>query len=285
MLREQRLFESALVTVARVDHPPACPHEDPKEEVSTTYSINFVERGGFGIYSAQDRRSLSAADVFVTVPGFVCRFDHAADDHAPEDVCLAVRFEDAGQREMTGLGIAALAHHAPVVPLSNRRAYLRERLLMNVTNGATPLAVESIAAELLVSTLSSDTAHRLFKPDQLRWYAVRVDATRERLDCEYASPFTLSELAREAGMSPYHFARIFCELTGIPPHRYLIRRRLAAAVGRLRQGASVTDACFAVGFNSLSHFDHVFRRVFGVPPSRLALPRRASGVSDDQEHR
>jgi len=69
-------------------------------------------------------------------------------------------------------------------------------------------------------------------------------------------------------MSPFHFARLFRETTGTPPHRYLVSVRLREAARRLRQGARVTDACFDVGFGNLSHFVRAFRRTFGVSPSR-----------------
>src|SRR2546422_820605 len=83
------------------------------------------------------------------------------------------------------------------------------------------------------------------------------------------SALNLRGLARSAGMSPFHFARVFRELTDVPPHRYLVAVRLRAAVERLRQGESVTDTCFAVGFNSLGHFIEMFRRTYGVSPSRF----------------
>jgi AraC family transcriptional regulator len=267
MIRQQPFFESPLVAVVRVDHPPGVPHEDPKEEVSSQYSISFVERGGFGIHKDDRTWAVGPTDVFVTFPGFVCQFHHDDDECGLEDVCLAIRFQDEDAATLADLGIAALAQHAPVVSLTNRRAYLRDRLVRHTADGTTPLAVESIAGELLVSTLRGVSGRRLFRSNQLRWYATRVDATRERLDAEYASSFTLSTLAKDAGMSAYHFARVFSELAGLPPHRYLVQRRLDAAAGRLTEGSSVTDACFAVGFNSLSHFDRSFRKAFGVSPS------------------
>ena len=70
-------------------------------------------------------------------------------------------------------------------------------------------------------------------------------------------------------MSPFQFARVFRELVGIPPHQYLVRRRLARARELLQADMTVTDACYAAGFNNLSHFVRSFRRAFGVSPSRL----------------
>lgn len=78
-------------------------------------------------------------------------------------------------------------------------------------------------------------------------------------------------------MSVFHFARIFGELEGRPPHRFLTDVRLAQAHARLRDGASVTDTCFAVGFGSLSHFVTTFRRRYGTRPSELGRARRNVG--------
>jgi AraC-like DNA-binding protein len=70
------------------------------------------------------------------------------------------------------------------------------------------------------------------------------------------------------GLSPFHFSRVFRELAGVPPHRYLQRVRLARAAVLLREGMTVTDAALASGFPSLSHFIRQFRRAYGASPSR-----------------
>jgi AraC-like DNA-binding protein len=66
-----------------------------------------------------------------------------------------------------------------------------------------------------------------------------------------------------------HFAHVFAELMGISAYAYLVRRRLEAAGKLLKDGASVTKACFTAGFNNLSHFTRSFRQRFGVAPSRF----------------
>jgi AraC-like DNA-binding protein len=256
MLRVQPLFDSALVSVERIDHPAEVPHVDPPEEVSRACSINFLERGGFAVQHRRRRWTVGTEDLFVTVPGHVYRYDH--DDAT--DVVVSVCFKHA---DPTGF-----AKQPPVVRASNRRRYLRRRLMAQLHDGADALAIDSIAGELLAGAFDGGASDRLCRPAQLDWYASRIDFARQILDHDYATPHTLSRLSRTVGMSPYHFARVFRELTGAPPHRYLLRRRLAAAVERLRDGGPVTETCFAVGFQSLSHFIHSFRRAFGASPSR-----------------
>jgi len=271
MIRVQRLFESPIATVDRVDHPADVPHVDPTEERSDRFTINFIERGAFHVAHAGRRLTLDRDALFVTTPGQINRYSHEAGDCAPDDVVLAVGFGSVADDAMAGAA-SRLTARAPLVPLSNRRAYLRHRLLSHLDDGADPMAVDSIAGELLHATVAADSRYT-FKPSQLSWYAARVDAARRRLDDDYASRHTLDALSRDAGMSPFHFARVFGELAGAPPHRYLVGRRLRAAADRLRAGDSVTNACYAVGFASLSHFIHAFRRRFGVSPSRFTRAR------------
>jgi AraC family transcriptional regulator len=89
-------------------------------------------------------------------------------------------------------------------------------------------------------------------------------------------------MASEVGMSVYHFARVFAELEGQPPHKYLLGVRLRQAATRLRAGASVTDTCFAVGFSSLSHFVSTFRRHLGVRPSEASRLQRTEVADADR---
>jgi AraC family transcriptional regulator len=79
----------------------------------------------------------------------------------------------------------------------------------------------------------------------------------------------LAELAALVYMSPYHFARLFKCTTGVPPHRFVVRQRIARASAFLAtQELSVAQISRMVGFRTPSHFATVFRRVTGVTPRR-----------------
>jgi AraC family transcriptional regulator len=268
VIRAKRLFESALITIERLDHPADVPHVDPELEVSPAYSINFIEAGRFSVMRRGRRWDVGATELFLTVPGQAQRFIHDECEGAPADVVIAVSFNE-DLRDDIQAQLGKLPQNGPVVPITNRLAYLHHRLLEHVVADGESLTIDLAGIELLAASLEPNGTRR-YRPSQLVWYARRVDAARERLDHHFEMEQPLSQLAREAGMSPFHFARVFRELTGMPPHRYLLQRRLAAATGRLRDGCSVTDTCFAVGFRSLSHFIHAFRRMFGVSPSRFA---------------
>jgi AraC family transcriptional regulator len=82
-----------------------------------------------------------------------------------------------------------------------------------------------------------------------------------------AEDLTLAEIAREVGMSPYHFSRMFKLSTGLPPHQYIMRRRIERAKALLTNtDLPVGMVAQEVGFASSSHFAQQFRRLTGVSP-------------------
>jgi AraC family transcriptional regulator len=88
------------------------------------------------------------------------------------------------------------------------------------------------------------------------------------IDAHFGQELSLEELAREACLSPFHFARSFKAAMGEPPHRYLLQRRVEHAKTLLRDGAlSTTEVAMTCGFASPAHFATSFRRATGVTPS------------------
>jgi AraC-like DNA-binding protein len=91
---------------------------------------------------------------------------------------------------------------------------------------------------------------------------------RDLIDRAYAQPLDVPAMARAALMSPAHFARKFRAAYGETPYTYLMTRRIERAKALLRQGMSVTEACFAVGCTSLGSFSSRFTEIVGETPSR-----------------
>jgi AraC-like DNA-binding protein len=88
------------------------------------------------------------------------------------------------------------------------------------------------------------------------------------IDEHYHEALTLDAVAGHAGISRYHFSRIFKSCTGCSFKNYLNRRRIEAAKHLIRsEGLNASEAAFRVGFGDLSHFSRWFKRLEGVPPS------------------
>jgi AraC-like DNA-binding protein len=93
--------------------------------------------------------------------------------------------------------------------------------------------------------------------------ALWIDAHSHRqLDLEAA--------AAQAGISPFHFLRLFASVLGVTPHQYLVRSRLRHAARLLADdGRSITDVAYDVGFGDLSNFVRTFHRAAGVSPRKF----------------
>lgn len=103
----------------------------------------------------------------------------------------------------------------------------------------------------------------------------RLVQARDLLHAEVARGPSLAELATTSRISRAHFARQFAETFGVSPHQYLIELRLDQAKRALARGASVTETCYEVGFESLGTFSSTFRRRTGMSPrewQRAARP-------------
>lgn len=96
---------------------------------------------------------------------------------------------------------------------------------------------------------------------------VHLRRAKDLIDREYARPLDVPTIAEKALMSPAHFSRQFRAAWGETPYSYLMTRRIERAMALLRGGASVTEACMAVGCTSLGSFSSRFTEIVGVTPS------------------
>ncbi|MFF5257614.1 helix-turn-helix transcriptional regulator [Actinomadura viridis] len=98
----------------------------------------------------------------------------------------------------------------------------------------------------------------------------RMRLARDVMDREWATPLSVAEVASRAGYSSYHFVRLFQEVYGETPGRYLARRRVERAQELLRSAnLTVTEICVLVGFTSLGTFCTRFKRQVGMTPGEF----------------
>jgi AraC-like DNA-binding protein len=276
-MRLQTLLETPSVVISGFDHGAGTVPAGTEEEICDHYCINFVESGEFGLGVGKRFWRLGRGAAFAWHPGTVQRYVHF--EGMPADTCLTVRFRDGFEREISREGWLAGAALVPVLHPGNRLAFLRlqlDRILQRRSHAA----LDSWATDLIEAAAGPQPPHRLYDELQLRRHAARVERARERILAHSEEPHTLASLASSVGMSPFHFARVFRSLIGVPPHRLLRDVRLDRARGMLLDGESVTTTCYAVGFGNLSHFIRSFRRRFGTPPSLLRKKAQARTSSD-----
>jgi transcriptional regulator GlxA family with amidase domain len=103
-------------------------------------------------------------------------------------------------------------------------------------------------------------------PELLR----RLLRAKDRMDAASHEEWPVRRLARVSAVSEAHFARSFKEAFGIPPHRYLLTRRIERAKSLLRDtDLAITEVAFQTGWSSLGTFGRTFRDITGESPGEL----------------
>src|SRR5258708_3234580 len=119
--------------------------------------------------------------------------------------------------------------------------------------------------------MSVDSASQ--DPELLR----RLRRAKDRMDAASHEDWPVQRLAQVSSVSPAHFARSFKQAFGVPPHRYLLTRRIERATALLRDtGLAIPDIAFQTGWRSLGTFGRIFRDITGENPAAIRERARAA---------
>jgi transcriptional regulator GlxA family with amidase domain len=103
----------------------------------------------------------------------------------------------------------------------------------------------------------------------------RLLRAKDRMDAASHEEWPVERLASVSGVSEAHFARSFKDAFGVPPHRYLLTRRIERAKALLRDtDMTIIDIMMETGWQSLGTFGRVFRDITGESPTELRAPLR-----------
>jgi transcriptional regulator GlxA family with amidase domain len=106
---------------------------------------------------------------------------------------------------------------------------------------------------------------------------------KDRMDAASHEEWSVQRLAEVSGISQAHFARSFKQAFGIPPHRYLLTRRIERATALLRDtDLPITEIAFQTGWQSLGTFGRIFRDITGESPSESRVRMRATARGLEQ---
>lgn len=244
------------------------PRDRPFEEQHAYVAIAMVVAGSFQYRSAAGRDLMTPGSLLLGNSGqsFECGHEHGSGDRCISFHYAPDYFErlaaDAGAR-----GASRRFRLLRVPPVRDFSALVARACAS--LGGAQRNAWEEVSVKL--AGLALRLAQRESREKEAPPSSVsRVTRALRRIEREPDCPHSLGDLAREAGLSPYHFLRTFEQLTGVPPHQYVRRMRLRAAAARLvAEPAKVLEVALDCGFGDVSNFNHAFRAEFGMSPRQF----------------
>jgi AraC family transcriptional regulator len=248
------------------------PEDPPYEEQHREFAVAFVISGMFEQHSAHGRTLMTPGAVMLGSPAtcFACSHTHARGDRCVSFWYSAEYFDrvlaDVPARGMRGFSVDALPPLREISTLSTRAtAAISKRDGHPWDELAALVATTSVA---LTQGLPRRPA-----PVSKRAESKVADAVR-RIELAPDAALSLDSLADAAGISPYHFLRVFSGVCGVTPHQYVRRARLRrAAEHLLAEPSRIIDIALDSGFSDVSNFNHAFRAEFGVSPRRYRLTR------------
>jgi AraC family transcriptional regulator len=219
-------------------------------------------------------RQLHTAPRMIEIYEQGCEFDHQRWEGGPGR-CVRIEFQDGDVQAMTHGELRSLKlqtrHEVFDERISRLTLELAEETLCGRRNG--DLYVQGLCIALLGVVASRCGAERAV--DAQGHGQTLGTAQKRRLSelirQDLGASLSLSCLAREIGLSPHHFARLFKASYGTTPHQYIQTLRIEAAVEALRRddAVSIGEIALAHGFASQSHMTEVMRRRLGITPGAL----------------
>src|SRR5438128_9015757 len=235
----------------------------PFAERFASHSISYVRKGSFGCHCRGRFHELVAGSILVGHPGdeYVCTHDHTVGDE-----CLSFFL---GEELVDAIGDRRAIWQVGALPPLPELMVLGE-LAQTAADGSSDVGLDEIGhllAARFVEAVSGRKTKKLTASLRDRRRAVEsalwIDANSHRA-------ITLDDAADQAGISPFHFLRLFSDVLGVTPHQYLVRSRLRHAARRLAYDDSpITDIAYDVGFGDLSNFVRTFHRASGASPMRF----------------
>ena len=238
----------------------AAPGEKPFTEHYACHSISYVRKGSFGCHCRGRFHELVAGSILVGHPGdeYSCTHDHVVGDE-----CLSF-FLDPELVE--GINDRTEIWRVGSVPPLSELMVLGE-LAQTAAAGNSDVGLDEVG-HLFASRFAEVVAQRSPKPmtATLRDRRRAVE-TALWIDAHSHHQIGLDDAAEQAGLSAFHFLRLFSDVLGVTPHQYLVRSRLRHAARRLADDDSpITDIAYDVGFADLSNFVRTFHRAAGASP-------------------
>jgi AraC-like DNA-binding protein len=238
----------------------ARPGDRPFAELHGSFSLAYVRKGSFGYRVGGKSFELVAGSLLVGHPGdeYVCTHDHVFGDE-----CLSFHLAQP-PAEIVGDGRAVW--RAGGVPPLPELMVLGE-LAQAAAEGRSDVGLDEAALLFTARFIDVVSGRKRAPPEERSRDRRRAVEAALWMEAHSHEAINLDGAAHQAGLSSFHFLRLFSRVLGVTPHQYLVGTRLRRAARLLSDDArSITDVAFDVGFGDLSNFVRTFHRAAGVSP-------------------
>jgi AraC family transcriptional regulator len=242
----------------------AGPSDVPYVERHDGHSVTYVRKGSFGYRVGGEAFELVAGSILVGHAGdeYTCTHDH----HVCGDECLSFQLApelvDMIDHRSTTWRTGGVAPRPELVVIGE--------LAQAAAEGRSDVGLDEVGLVLAARVVAAVAGRKPSPPQAPGRDRRRVVEAALWIDAHAPEPIHLDGIAAEAGLSPFHFLRLFAKVLGVTPHQYLVRSRLRHAARLLADRArSITDVAFDVGFGDLSNFVRTFHRAAGVSPRKF----------------
>jgi AraC-like DNA-binding protein len=237
------------------------PADAPFVELHEEHSVSYVRRGSFGCRTRGETFELVAGSVLVGRPGdeYLCTHDHV---HGGDE-CLSFRLAPELLDTLAADGDGWQSGALPPLP----ELVVLGELGQAAAEGRSDVGLDEAGLCFAARFVELVSGRKREAPEATARDRRRAVDAALWIDAHSAEPVDLESAAREAGLSAFHFLRLFAKVLGVTPHQYLLRSRLRRSARLLAEGApSITEVAFEVGFGDLSNFVRTFHRAAGVSP-------------------
>jgi AraC family transcriptional regulator len=245
----------------------AGPSDRPFEERHEGFSVSAVVEGAFTYRSDAGQGLLYPGALLLGNNGwcFECGHSHGIGDRC---ISLNVREDLFGEIAAVAASTSRFVFSAPSLPPSPKA--LPVVALMEALSLRTPaLRREELVLGLIERVVAAMADQKPIAAAPAAREARRVVEAIRRVESDAARPVRLHDLAASAGMSKYHFLRVFRRLTGVTPYQYLLSARMRRAALELASSRRpVLAIALDSGFGDLSTFNHRFRAAFSATPTQ-----------------
>lgn len=260
-------------------------HSISPVECAPQFEINFIRKGRFGYRLEKKNYAFDSQTLMLVNAGAEQIFVH---DHDVPDECTNIEISAelleaanavfwkkeyaARQKLPRVLFPQATLPATPIYDFLHARLFssLQRRNLAGITLKIETLIVQLVAEIYLeLYDRRRDACLARFDEKLKRRHLETVERAKHFMLANFQRELTLSEIARQAFVSEFHFSRIFKQFTARSPYQYLLELRLHYARLLLHHTSlSVTEICFASGFNSFAHFIATFTKRYKMSPSK-----------------